>query len=326
MLTALGIHIYAGGFTLGVREHFNVLAHFENSDFGRETIRRNFPDLPVFSRVDQWPVEKLKGVDFIYGNPPCRFWSNASNKRGESVADRFDRLQPTDHKEFLDVCLQLRPLIFVFESVPGILTQGKEFLKSVQERCAAAGYATTRVLINTRFLGLPQNRRRVFLVMHQVELKPLFVKVEAPTVNQVLAAVTDREPVRLNENQAKLLPQLGYGDRIRELFLQTYPEGTKGRPNVFRRRLDGDGISPTIATNPDYIHPTENRLLNPAEAAALCGYPLDYKFVGSQSDRFHQIGAAVLPAAGEFIASLARVALEEGKPLTSHDLQIFDFS
>jgi hypothetical protein len=42
---ALGTYIFAGGFTIGVSKHFNVLAHFEmKPGLYKKTFQANFPD------------------------------------------------------------------------------------------------------------------------------------------------------------------------------------------------------------------------------------------------------------------------------------------
>lgn len=72
--TALGSFIFAGGFSLGVSESFDVLAHLEETNYGVATVRRNFPDLPVRVGRDRWPLDALAAgsqIDWIFGNPPC---------------------------------------------------------------------------------------------------------------------------------------------------------------------------------------------------------------------------------------------------------------
>ena len=48
-MKALGTYIFAGGFTLGVKKHFDVLAHFEDKPgLYKKTVKANFPDLPIY--------------------------------------------------------------------------------------------------------------------------------------------------------------------------------------------------------------------------------------------------------------------------------------
>jgi site-specific DNA-cytosine methylase len=185
-------------------------------------------------------------------------------------------------------------------------------LREFEETCLRYSYQVTYLVINTKHLGIPQDRKRVFIVAHRVKLQTNFAwKVEGPTLGEVLDEVLDFEEVNLNQLQTDLLPRLKQGEKMRKIFQETYGDNVKGKPSLFRKRLDRDKLCPVIQTHADYFHPTEHRLINPSEAAALCGYPLDYVFVGGQSDRFQQVGAAVLPCAGEFMARVAKLSLEK---------------
>lgn len=73
MPTALGVHIFAGGFTCGVRAAgFRILGHLEDTPYGVESARRNFPGLDVRVGEGDWREAEFAGrVDFLYSNPPC---------------------------------------------------------------------------------------------------------------------------------------------------------------------------------------------------------------------------------------------------------------
>ena len=78
------------------------------------------------------------------------------------------------------------------------------------------------------------------------------------------------------------------------------------RENRFRQtkfqRLDRKKPSPTIMTHRhNYFHPTENRYLTQREAAALQSFPNDFKFYGTLSAQWRQIGNAVPPLLGKAI-------------------------
>jgi DNA (cytosine-5)-methyltransferase 1 len=80
-----------------------------------------------------------------------------------------------------------------------------------------------------------------------------------------------------------------------------------GGRTTYYGRLDGDSPSYTINTyfnrpgNGTFIHPTQNRLISLREAARLQSFFDDYRFLGSQSSRFKQIGNAVPPMLAEAI-------------------------
>ena len=80
-LNAVGSYIFAGGFTLGVSKHFNVLAHLEDGAYGVSSARKNFPKLPIHTDPSTWPLKKLAGTaDLVYGNPLCAAWSDLNGK------------------------------------------------------------------------------------------------------------------------------------------------------------------------------------------------------------------------------------------------------
>ena len=74
------------------------------------------------------------------------------------------------------------------------------------------------------------------------------------------------------------------------------------------KRLDPKGLSRSITAHIAkdgywYIHPTENRTLTVREAARIQTFPDCFRFAGSRSDAFRQIGNAVPPLLGEAAAS-----------------------
>jgi len=77
---AVGAYIFAGLFTVGVCEHFDVLCHLEDGPFGVATARKNWPDMPIHTDPATWPTKELRreGVTLIYCNPPCAPWSKAA--------------------------------------------------------------------------------------------------------------------------------------------------------------------------------------------------------------------------------------------------------
>lgn len=87
-------------------------------------------------------------------------------------------------------------------------------------------------------------------------------------------------------------------------------------------RLDWSDLSRTITAHLAkdgywYIHPDQHRTLTVREAARLQTFPDTFRFAGSRSHQFQQIGNAVPPALGEVIGSavLERLRHDEGPPL-----------
>ena len=134
-------------------------------------------------------------------------------------------------------------------------------------------------------------------------------------------------PVREDDREAFLLMKPGtrYGDlpaRYRRY-----------RSDIFRdkyNRLGWDSLSRSITAHIAkdgywYIHPGEPRTLTVREAARIQTFPDRFRFAGTRTNAFTQIGNAVPPALAEAIGEQILIALESGpapvKKRRSHRLQ-----
>lgn len=77
-------------------------------------------------------------------------------------------------------------------------------------------------------------------------------------------------------------------------------------------RLDYDKPAPTLVPGHSsfQIHPVEHRSISVREGATITGFPIDFKFIGSHSDRCMQIGNAIPVHLGEALAKSVRKFLE----------------
>ena len=85
-------------------------------------------------------------------------------------------------------------------------------------------------------------------------------------------------------------------------------------------RLDWSDLSRTITAHLAkdgywYIHPDQHRTLTVREAARLQTFPDTFRFAGSRSHQFQQIGNAVPPALGEVIGSAVLESLRQEEQL-----------
>lgn len=330
-MRAIGVHIFAGGFTHGVKRHFDVVGHLETSEYGVATSRLNHPDLEaIWTDPARWPETFARQVDFVYGNPPCAVWSRAG-RRGRDFSLGYDPRDPRINC-FLQVFSRLkayRPRVLAIESVCQASTKGKPVIDRLAAEAAGIGYATTEVFHNVYDCGAPQDRRRCFFVFHDVEIPWAPPAVPGPrTVRQAWADLPpDPDPQSMPIKGVKsmeLIEACPEGGKLLDAHKRLYGESTwdparrrhTGRPGFLYRRLFWDRHSPTHTGGCTFLHPSENRYITVREAAVLCGYPHDYTFIGKNlGDRYAQIAQAVTPPAGAWIASVARAAIEQGEPL-----------
>lgn len=307
---------------MGVKRHFDVLCHLEGSNYGVSTAKLNFPDLPIHVGVDSWPLDDLENsdVDFVYGNPPCAAWSGNNPASHKPDAWRTDpRVACT--REHFRLLTRLRPKAWAWESVTQAATKGRELVDELTTEAVANGYSVTELFHDARTMGVPQIRRRWFMIAHRVELdlprERLLPEVAAV---DVLKKIRPRgEPAYDSGSNETFLPHLHRlkpGGRLRDLWEELNPESgrqikdnghVKGRVGFGHCRLRDSG--PASATvGYAMVHPTEDRFLAVNEVQAIASFPQSFKFVGGRNgaQQLDLIARGVCPSVGEWLA--ARVA------------------
>lgn len=329
---ALGVDIFAGGFTVGVKKAgFEVVGHLEETDYAVKTARRNFPDLPIHIGVGNWPIDVLKAMDldFVYGNPPCAAWSSAGITATKG-SDRWRTDPRVDwtrrHFELLD---KLRPKVWVWESVTNAFTKGREFVDELTKLANEQGYAVTYLLHNARWLGLPQIRRRFFMLCHRIDLNipapnwapgPLPPEVLAECPASSLDLSDAYEAIRNDVLPFERLAEMEQGELLRDFWERiTPPESWRykenghliGRPSYGHQRLPVDKPARAIVGY-SLIHPTENRYITTTEMKLLCGFPLDFEFEATNANAAaSEIARGVCPTVANWLASHVRNALDQ---------------
>ena len=103
---------------------------------------------------------RLSGdIDLVYGGFPCQDLSVAGKRAGLS-GERSGLFF-----EFARVVRELRPRWFTFENVPGLLSSaaGADF-GTILGTMVGLGYGVAWRILDARWFGVPQRRRRVFVV------------------------------------------------------------------------------------------------------------------------------------------------------------------
>jgi len=251
--------------------------------------------------------------DLLVGGPPCQPWSSAGLQRGLNDP----RGQLISH--YLRLIGELHPTFVIFENVRGLLTaRGEtgtpgEVLKSIQDDLWSLGYASNVTTLNAADYGAAQRRVRVILVATNTHTLPSF---PAPThdregKNQLphwrslgealkaLGAPDEADVVRPTGSRAAALRSLtpGTGLKTTGRVMANRPSGHWGyRQDAFLADLSLPSRTIRAAGTPDWVRiegEQDLRRLTWRECAALQGFPEDWQFAGTKSQRFQQIGNAV---------------------------------
>jgi DNA (cytosine-5)-methyltransferase 1 len=150
-----------GGLDLGFHQAgFSIVYSNEYDKTIWPTYKENFPGAEVDARsiTEVSPSDFGDVVGFV-GGPPCQSWSLAGAMRGEQ--DPRGKL----FWDYLRLVKAKRPVFFVAENVPGILSSAhKETFKRLINQFEDVGYNVHPSLMHAWFYGVPQERSRVFLV------------------------------------------------------------------------------------------------------------------------------------------------------------------
>jgi site-specific DNA-cytosine methylase len=337
MFNAIGAHIYAGGFTIGVAKHFNVLAHLEHSGYGADVVGLNWPQMPIHAGgPSTWPTSwpgKTARPRFMYCNPPCAIWSGASHGR----AGRWqDDPRLSMHREIFGYAMDVvQPDVLAIESVPPSFVRGREYIDELIEKASGHGYSTTVAMHNAKWLGVPQNRSRIFYTFHKVSIPWQHPPFGAPTtVRQALKGVKMKKggyDMTLPPKLAQWARLAQPGEGLAKIFNRENPEPQRGdRGQIVGRPSFLDGRVPLdkpagVLLGGKAIHPTELRFMCQEELAAICGFPQDYRWPKlSFNDISSYMSRGIMPPVADWLAENVNRALIANKRLNAVQVAVLD--
>lgn len=207
---AIDLFAGAGGFSLGIEQAgFDVAVAVEHDPIHAAVYGFNFPHTKVLctdvatlsgqdiqNAVGEWSKENpelnvstLQGVrnrqysvlstqrsvlpdipiDLVFGGPPCQGFSTMGKRQ-------LDDVRNTLVFEFCRLVKELQPRYFVMENVPGLgHTQYSHLLQQLFDEFKSAGYEITKPVqvLNAAHFGVPQQRRRLFILGSQRGCKKL---------------------------------------------------------------------------------------------------------------------------------------------------------
>ena len=135
----------------------------EIDPFASAVLAHRFPNVRNYGDVtkhESWGVVR-GSVDLLVGGSPCQAFSVAGLRKG--LDDPRGQLTLV----YLQLAARLRPRWIVWENVPGVLSaDGGRAFGAFLGGLAELGYGFAWRVLDARHFGVPQRRRRVFLVAH----------------------------------------------------------------------------------------------------------------------------------------------------------------
>jgi len=367
--SAISLFTCGMGMDLGFEKAgFQIKYTNDIADFACNTIRKMRPEIPCdegdITKITTKQILRKAGLkkskaDVIIGGPPCQSFSTAGMRRG------FNDERGIALKEFIRVVREARPKFFVFENVAGLKSmplkhipfydrikkdkkklskeqrQGSLFEMVLKKFGRIRGYDIEWKIINAADFGVPQKRKRLFLIGSRTDDPKLIF-------DEIQKQAKWADPRKANEDGKKAWRTLEYAiqgikDAHREYtqfpiwgkYLEYVPpggcwvdlpkkykrkamggaantrdprrKGKQGGRTGFYRRLSWDAPSPTLVTSPSQLatclcHPEEDRPLTVLEYARIQGFSSNWNFVGSIPQKYRMIGEAVPVKLAQVIA------------------------
>lgn len=304
----------AGGLSLGLEQAgFAPVILNEIDPDACATLRRNRPDWHVEEGdIRALSFARYKGkVDFLSGGFPCQAFSYAGQKCG------FEDARGTLFFELARAIRECRPKVFLAENVRGLISHDHgRTLSAIRDVIDDLGYTLVepRVLKAIQY-KVPQKRERLFLVGIRNDLKGVY-QWPSP-YHRVLTLrdafqkgvlydtdVPDSPGQAYPKRKAEILRHVPMGGYWRDLPLDLQKEYMKksfylgGGKTGMARRLSLDEPSLTLTCAPaqkqtERCHPVETRPLTIREYARIQTFPDAWRFEGSVTSQYRQIGNAV---------------------------------
>jgi len=331
-MNVLDVFCGAGGLSEGFKNAgYNIIAGIDKDPESLETFKYNFPDAMALLRdlsinIDEDNIVNILNnrIDVLIGGPPCQGFSIAGKRL-------IDDPRNTLYKIYINLIKHSSPSLIVLENVPTLrsLYDGYVF-KNIISDFKKLGYATHVWMLNADDYGVPQSRRRLFIIgckNNSLLLEPTKITpVKKITCEMAISdlPLLESDPGS-DESNYENKPQNKYQKEMRKNSSKLYnhwavnhtqktkdiislvPDGgnykslpielqTTRRVNIAWTRMDSSKPCFTIdAGHNHHFHYKANRVPTVRESARIQSFPDNFKFIGKKTSQLRQVGNAVPP-------------------------------
>jgi DNA (cytosine-5)-methyltransferase 1 len=261
-----------------------------------------FEDVKLLDGTD------FKGkVDLFVGGSPCQSFSVIGAKGG------FNDTRGTLFYEYARLVREIEPKVFIYENVYGLTRHDKgKTWNIMQQVFSELGYYYTFQILDSRNYGIPQGRRRIFVVGFKDEeaykrfsfpdsIQLVYTMQDFLEENTAVGSLqsVDGKLVKVDDQKGEPEERYYLSDKLKKYCLSP---GTKNFMHadakidlpIARALLSTMGNSHRSSVN-NYV--TTNgrvRALTMTEAHRLMGFPDSYKIVVSKAQAYKQAGNSIV--------------------------------
>lgn len=289
MMKAIDLFCGCGGLSLGFEKAgIDIAASYDYWSPAIATYKYNFAH-PIYQMdLSAYDIASEHIAQFnpnmIIGGPPCQDFSSAGLRNEDNGRGNLTL-------SYARIVANIKPEWFVMENVATITKTRK--LAQAKEIFVAAGYGLTQVVLDASLCGVPQKRKRFFLIGHLNSCDNFM----SDFINERLA----KKPMSVKDY---------FGDKIDVEFYYRHPR-SYARRGIFSVNEPSPTIRGVNRPIPSgyQLHPNDPvssldgiRPLTTFERSLIQTFPEDFIFQGTKSEIEQMIGNAVPINLGIFVA------------------------
>lgn len=299
-----------GGLDLGfINAGFDIVWANDFDKNAVETYKENIDNNIVYGDVNEY-LDEIPSHDVLLAGFPCQPFSMMGKQKG------FDDERGTLFFTIEKILKKHKPKIIVLENVKNIMTHNKgetfKRMKSILEN--NLGYTVYAKVLNTADYGLPQVRRRVFIIgFLNSYTNNIPIQFEFPQTKRLEHTTFDLLDKNVDKKyflSYKILPTIlshGSGKYYSksEINLPIAKPLTATMHKM--HRANQDNYFEDLTAREKFIDSEERpissiRRLTPNECRKLQGFPSDWKYVVSDTQLYRQFGNAVSVDVAYYVA------------------------
>jgi DNA (cytosine-5)-methyltransferase 1 len=301
-IRALDLFHGAGGSSIGARmAGAKIVAAIDNWNIASEAYSNNLPGTKVIKKdikkVSPKRLHKIIGdIDLILASPEC---TNHSCAKGAGARCENSRMTAFQIIKFVR---EFMPKWIVIENVIQMRSWSRH--RELINKLKKLGYHVREEILNAQDFGVPQSRKRLFLVCSRIKeitcikkqkkkLRPAYSVIDMNGNYNYTTLYSPKRAVATIQRAERAISSLG----TKEPFLIVY-YGTDGSGGW--QPIDRPLRTVTTIDRFAFVKPTRTgymmRMLQPEELRAAMGFPDTYRLeIGTRREKVKLMGNAVCP-------------------------------
>lgn len=292
-----------GGSTMGYKlAGFDVIGCNEiDPRMNKVYVINHHPQFNYLEGIQTFKMRKdlppeLHNLDILDGSPPCSSFSTSGNRSEDWGKEKkfregqVSQVLDTLFFDFIDLAKELQPKVVIAENVKGLLIgDAISYVRKIYEEFDKANYYCQHVLLNSKNMGVPQQRERVFFLCLRKDLaEPFLYQYDLFTVRPKIELSFNEEPIPIREFTDYK------GKEIKSPVVRTLWENREfgdkdqssanmrlyGKPSNFGQSyVYQDEVCWTLTSkDSSIIHFDEPRVLSIHEVNCVSTFPQDYDY------------------------------------------------